>query len=427
MGDAGQFVDLPDPPAFDLGPHESKMIFTTWTPTVAAHTCIKVEIDHVAGESDINNNFAQENITDFYTGSSSPWHEVSIPLDVANPFPETKRVDIQVVDLPQGWRAKIANRWVTLEPHGRKFVQATIIPKPDAPECTKAVLNIYGQTRIDDFIQPYSGFTPVIHLANPIQFRLSAEKTQQFEKLATAGAAYRIHGCTAPPQANSEIALELDVPAGGTRVVFTQTDASGCFDKVVNFPTDGNWLVRAYFPGNSCKAPTESQPIPIPVVTSVGSNSLLPRGAFLFGASVGGNWPIGRMQTFFDPGFRFAAQLEYQINPRLRFGPEVGYHQFAHEPGVSSDNLGVTNISVLLRLLAPTSYCRVFLLGGPGAYHSGPGWSGGGQVGGGLEVTAANGVLLSVGTGYHRAGATTKGQTSLQWIDAYIGLSFRVH
>jgi hypothetical protein len=425
IGDAGQFVDLPDPAPFDLGPHESKMIFTTWTPTVAGHTCIKVEIDHIVGEADINNNFAQENITDFYTGSSSPWHEVPIPLDVANPFPETKRVDILVTNLPHGWRAKVANSWVTLDPKGRKFVQATIIPNPTDSECTKATLNVYGQTRIDDFIQPYSGFTPVIHLANPIQFRMSVENVGNTKEATGVSRSFRVRGCTLPAQPNSEIALQLELPGGPTHVVFTQTDAAGCFDKVVNFPTDGNWKVVAYFPGNACKAPTESQPTPVTVGTGGGGNGIPPRGAILFGASTGGNWPVGGMRTFFDPGFRFAANAEVQLTPNFRAGAEVGYHQFAQEPAKSPDNLGITNVSALARFSVPTPFSRAFVLGGPGLYYHGSAWNGGAQIGGGLEVSAASGVFLTVGTAFHGVGGAPRGQ-SLQWVDGYIGVSFRI-
>src|SRR5262249_19872211 len=113
IGDAGQFVPLPDPAPIDLNAGETKYVFTTWTPSVANHPCIKVEIERIAGEADIYNNLAQENITDFYTGSSSPWHEVAIPIDVANPFDSEKRIDIRVEGLPAGWKADIDHMWVT--------------------------------------------------------------------------------------------------------------------------------------------------------------------------------------------------------------------------------------------------------------------------------------------------------------------------
>jgi hypothetical protein len=425
IGDSGQFIDLPDPPPFDLAPHEVKMIFTTWTPTVAGHTCIKVEIDHVPGEADINNNFAQENVDDFYTGSSSPWHQVLIPLDVANPLPETRRVDIEIAGLPQGWKGKIEKRWVTLGPKGRIFVNATIIPKPDAPECTTAVLNIYGLIRIDDFIQPYSGFTPIIHLANPIQFKVSVDQTEVGRE--NFGNTYRVHGCTFPAQPNSEIAIEYEDPFGQTHVTFAQTDANGCFDKVISFPTNGNWTVRTYFPGSTCKAPTESEPIPVSVNGTGQGRGPTKRGAIYFGALTGGNWPAGNMRKFFDPGFMFAVQTEYQTTPALRLGLQLGYHQFAAEPAASADNLGVTNLSGFARFTIPTPNYRVFLMAGPGAYRVSGSWKPGAQFGGGLEVQPASGIFLSVGTAFHVAGAPAQDIGKLKWFDAYIGVSFRVH
>jgi len=426
IGEAGQFVDLPDPPPFDLAPHEVKMIFTTWTPTVAGHTCIKVEIDHVPGEADINNNFAQENVDDFYTGSNSPWHEVLIPLDVANPLPEPRRVDIEIAGLPQGWKGKLDKRWVTLGPKGRTFVNATIIPKPDAPECTAAVLNIYGLIRIDDFIQPYSGFTPVVHLANPIGFKVTVDRGRPTGE--SFSPTYHVHGCTFPAQPNTEIAIEYTDPFGQTHVTFAQTDASGCFDKTLTFPTNGNWTVRAYFPGSQCKAPTESEPIPVVVTGTGAGGSPGKRGPVYFGALTGGNWPVGNVQRFFDPGFMFAVQTEYQATSNVRLGLQLGYHQFAQEPANSPDNLGVTNLSGLVRVTAPTPNYRVFLMAGPGAYRVNSSWKPGAQFGGGFEVQAASGVLLSVGTAFHVTG--TPPQTDigkLKWVDAYIGLSFRIH
>jgi hypothetical protein len=259
---------------------------------------------------------------------------------------------------------------------------------------------------------------------------MSVENVGNQKEITSVSRSYRVSGCTLPAQPNSEIALQLDLPGSPTRVVFTQTNAVGCFDKVVNFPTDGTWKVVAYFPGNACKAPTESQPAPVTVGNAGGGNGdsrgILPRGAILFGASTGGNWPVGGMRPFFDPGFRFAANTEVQLTPNFRAGAEVGYHQFAQEPAKSPDNLGITNVSALARFSVPTSFSRTFVLGGPGLYHHASSWNSGAQIGGGLEVSAATGVFLTVGTAFHGVAGAPRGQ-SLKWLDGYIGVSFRIH
>ncbi len=263
FGDTGQYDPLPDPAPIDLAPGETKYVFTTWTPTVDKHTCIKVEIERIPGEADIYNNQGQENITDFYSGSSSPWHAVPIPITVANPFDTQKRIDIRTEGLPDGWKADVDHMWVSVGSKQRKIVNLTVTPKPDAPQCTTVTLNTYGVVLLDDYIQPYGGITPVIHLANPITLRTTLHEGR---KQGTSTFA----GCTAPPKPNTEIALILKDPVGHDTVVFTKTDANGCFDQIVNVPPTGAWSVRPYFKGDDCSAPTEGKPTEIP---SSGENS----------------------------------------------------------------------------------------------------------------------------------------------------------
>lgn len=265
FGDTGQYDPLPDPAPIDLNPGEVKYVFTTWTPTVGDHTCIKVEIERIPGEADIYNNLGQENITDFYSGSSSPWHAVPIPITVSNPFDTPKRIDIRTEGLPAGWKADIDHTWVTLGSKQRKVVNLSVTPKPDAPQCTSVTLNTYGVVLLDDYIQPYGGITPVIHLANPITFRTSLNQGRE-------GNTSTFAGCTAPTKPNTEIALIVKDPVGHDTVVFTKTDANGCFDQIVNVPPTGAWSVRPYFKGDDCNAPTEGPPTELPSSGGGGGN-----------------------------------------------------------------------------------------------------------------------------------------------------------
>jgi len=246
---------------------------------------------------------------------------VIIPMDVANPFPERKRVDIQVAGLPAGWRAKVENLWVMLDARGRKMVQATITPPANAPECTVAALNVYAQTRIDDYIQPYSGFTPVIHLANPIKFRNSVEKLGDNRRGIVA---YRVSGCTTPAQPNTEIAIQLEGPGGQTTVVFVTTDASGCFSKDVTFPFAGNWNIRTYFAGSKCNAPTESEPTPVTVPQGGGFNPVA-KGLW-YSFHLGHNFPLGSFRDEYNSGPSVTADLEYAFNDRYSLYGMLGYH-----------------------------------------------------------------------------------------------------
>lgn len=419
MGDAGQFVDLPTPAPINLAPHESKMVFAPWTPTVGSHTCIKVEVDHIVGEADINNNFAQENISDFYTGSSSPWHELIIPMDVANPFPEAKRVDIQVAGLPAGWRAKVEHLWVNLDARGRKMVQATITPPANAPECTAATLNVYAQTRIDDFIQPYSGFTPVIHLANPIKFRNTVERLDDPNRRGIVG--YRVSGCTIPAQANTEIAIQLEGPGGQTTVVFVTTDAAGCFNTVVTFPFPGEWRVRTYFRGSKCNAPTESDPTSVQVPPGGGGFNPLARGLW-YSFHLGHNFPLGSFRKTYNSGPSVTADLEYAFNDRLSLYWMLGYHYFnGKTPGVT--DLSYTNLSLNLRSYFPAGAWRGYVQAGPGVYNPNFGPTKGGfNVGAGLNFPIQPKLVLELGTDFH---FVDPGGANRAFVDPKLGIKFR--
>ena len=274
IGDAGQFVDLVTPAPVDIPAGESRNVFAEWTPTVDAHTCLKVEIEHIPGEEDIYNNFAQENVTHFYSGTASPWKTVTLPVRVANPFKVPKRVDLEINGLQPGWKAHFANKWVELEPKTFKTVQVGITPPPDAERCTKVETDVYGMTQIDDFIQIYGGLNPVIHLANPIEFHKLSVRLQRHDPHRKVPnnrtGRYRITTVTSPVLKQAEIAVIVTNPQGEDKVYFTRTDDSGFID--ADFPANqpGTWTAYTYYAGDDCNAPTESPPVSIDVSVSGG-------------------------------------------------------------------------------------------------------------------------------------------------------------
>lgn len=211
-------------------------------------------------------------MNEFYTGSSSPWHTVNIPIDVANPFEDARRVHIRVEGLPAGWKANIDRRWVDLAGKGRKLLQLAVTPKADAPQCTTATLNVYGAMLIDDHIQAYGGITPVIHLAKRPYFKGN--------------------DCAAPTEGN---AIPLG-PTGGQ-------DGNG---------GDGDG-------GNGGNGGNDD-----------GGNGVTgERGELEMGVFTGGSWPLGRTSSTLDPGFLFGIDLLMRWNAQWRFGAQAAYHQFA--------------------------------------------------------------------------------------------------
>lgn len=273
VGDAGTFVELPTvvPGLVDIPAGESRYVYAEWTPTVDQHTCIKVEIDPITDEADTNNNIAQENVHNFYSGASSPWHTVTIPVKLANPFSEKKQIFLTVNGLTTGWTASLDHKWVMVDPGAFKYINVTLTPPANADSCTKLKLDIQGLTLIDDFIQPYGGITPIIHLANPIQFPVIDVNKCNNDIILLHGPAntppavgdsFTVRGTTNPPVANKEIALIITDPDGKDSVVFTQTNARGEFfylyivtDKI------GEWQLKAYYAGDDCHAPSQSTPV----------------------------------------------------------------------------------------------------------------------------------------------------------------------
>lgn len=411
IGDAGQFVELTttSPMPINLAPGEVKFVYAEWTPTVGAHTCIRVEIDHLTGEADNFNNKAQENIEDYYSGSASPWHPVTIPLDLANPYEVEKKIYLRADGFPEGWTATSDHAWVLLPPKGRKLVNFTITPKPDAKRCSSTTINIWGQVLLGDAWQPYGGVLANVTLGNPIGFQISTKKINRFT--------HQVSGCTAPPQPDTELTLILQDENGHDHVVFTKTDASGCFTQVVTLPDAKPWTVRPFFKGDSCDAPTEGTPIPLNPSgggnDGSGGDSGLPgeRGDIEVGVFTGGNWPVGHSRDGLDPGFLYGGDVLYAFNPAWRAGVQVAYHDF--------NATGITNASFIVNFRQPWGPYRLFLTSGIGGYQ----WNGSAHAGllagGGVEFPLTGSTYLMTGATMHAvSGGVPKNPI---WVEAYLG------
>jgi hypothetical protein len=420
MGDAGQFVELTttSPMPINLAPGDVKFVYAEWTPTIGAHTCVRVEIDHITGEANNLNNKAQENVEDYYSGSSSPWHAVPIPLDIANPYDVEKKIYIQADGFPEGWTATSDHQWVLLPPKGRKLVNFTITPKPDAKRCSSAQINIWGQALLGDAWQPYAGVTANVTLGNPIGFQISSKKINRFT--------HEVSGCTAPPQPNTELTLILQDENGHDHVVFTTTDASGCFTQTVTLPDTQPWTVRPFFKGDACDAPTEGKPIPLNPSggggndgggNDGGGNGKLPggRGDVEVGVFTGGNWPVGGSRETLDPGFLFGGDVLYTLTPAWRAGAQVAYHDF--------NVTGITNASFIVNFRQPWGPYRVFLMSGLGWYR----WNGssqaGLQAGGGVEFPLTGSLYLMSVANVHAVNGGIPADPV--WVEAYLGFRAR--
>lgn len=146
---------------------------------------------------------------------------------------------------------------------------------------------------------------------------------------------------------------------------------------------------------------------------------------WMLSLSTGLSWPAATMRDHYDPGTHFRLQLERILNPSFRIGLEGGYHAFAVQPALTParDNLGVTDLALVVRTLGAASPYRPFLQAGVGAHRALGDWHFGFQAGAGLEVPLTTRVVLQGNLTAHFVRGPA-GDRDLHWFDASLGFGF---
>ncbi len=138
MGDAGATWDYLGTINFpSIAAGATATDFVNWTPSVGAHTCIKVVILPTPGELSGSDNLAQENVSAFDTSPGSPFEPVSLKVQVNNPFADQiAPVRYHLRDVPEGWGFSIEPPEAQLQPGGSASVRVTLYPSglPGAKE-----------------------------------------------------------------------------------------------------------------------------------------------------------------------------------------------------------------------------------------------------------------------------------------------------
>ena len=89
-----------------------------WQPAKGEHTCAKVAITRVSGETDVDDNDAQENVFDFDSAGGSPHEAVLFESAFRNPRNVTSIVFATASGVPNGWELTFEHAWVVLPPLG---------------------------------------------------------------------------------------------------------------------------------------------------------------------------------------------------------------------------------------------------------------------------------------------------------------------
>jgi M6 family metalloprotease-like protein len=167
IGDTGQWTLLDRRTIASIPANgEAITLPVPWQPNVGSHTCIIVRIDYQNGELNANNNEAQENVGDFNTTSSSPWHPVGDTLDVSNGTAVFQVVRLEITGLPKDWTAWVSERFIPLAPGETKEIRYWIDPGDGGgvDPGSQVDVNVVGWVLDGDREVPLGGVTASVHL-----------------------------------------------------------------------------------------------------------------------------------------------------------------------------------------------------------------------------------------------------------------------
>jgi len=239
VGDNGNWAPLGTSPIGTVPKNDAAETSVIWVPEVGEHTCLKIYAEPQAGEVDVGNNWAQENVFNFEAVSSVPIPLV-IPVAVRNPLKERTIALISVRNVPEGFSAHFPHAWLWLEPLQERRLALTVIPTQDysfyrKKEIPKANIVVdgwiprsYKEEWAPD-IHPASCFKPmggILFEVTPkrkVDLKLWEDKEKSKEDVAA------VRGEIDPAMDGEKLTVDLQDPAGRRRVVDVTTDSSGHF------------------------------------------------------------------------------------------------------------------------------------------------------------------------------------------------------
>jgi hypothetical protein len=126
IGDNGSWVPHSIKTIPRIAAGSSEAIYVDWSPKVGEHTCLKVGIETQLGETDVNDNEAQENIFHFDTSGSSPHEPIFFEVSVQNPLSEWALIHMRPRGLRAGWESTVEHGWLWLPPLGKRTMRIAL-------------------------------------------------------------------------------------------------------------------------------------------------------------------------------------------------------------------------------------------------------------------------------------------------------------
>ncbi len=238
------------------------------TGIVEVHTCIKVEIEPVPGETNIDNQFAQENIGHFEITTGSGFRPAKMEFIVANPYPSTQRIFLvlDLSDAPTGWSAVLDNDTFLLGPHETTTANITVnaptVSDPSTLYGTSAWVHIKGLTirgpSTPEFMhfEELGGITLSVH---PVETVGVEDVTVEVStpSITTGGTLYVTGAIAVMP--NFVVALTFSSPTGVKIIKTVETDNDGSFNGSLKPTEPGNWTVKLSSSGDKGHSSVLSQ------------------------------------------------------------------------------------------------------------------------------------------------------------------------
>lgn len=264
----------------------TNIIFADWTPTNDGdpHSCVYVDLINLVG-TDTNqfDNGAQENLQEVTSVTGSPFHPVSYPFELTNPYTQPALFYFRAAGVPSDWSVVITPKKAMLNPGERVQVTAVITPPPDAQVCTSRRIEFTSWTPRGDTIIPVGGAVANILLRKPTLLTIDSGSTlcnrEDLRLLAPGGGKkfsarknedpgcfcrrLVMRGCTIPALANQEIIVKF-IDQDGKAVYHTvMTDSNGCYEDFLVTDSGTTWQATVEYEGDKCQgAVGESKPRP---------------------------------------------------------------------------------------------------------------------------------------------------------------------
>ena len=273
LGQWGTWV-LINSTTVNIAPKEEKNVSVEWIPPILAdagtgivkmHTCLKVEIEPVPGEINTDNQCAQENIKHFEITTGSGFQNVTTTFTVGNPYPQTQRIFLQLLDLPSGWNVTLDKDTFLLDAYETTEVTLFIGPPQDVDLSTllstlystlcpnSGQFHIRGLTIVGpttpEFMhfEEIGGITVSVHPVEKLR-----EEDVRFSvtpPTITIGNNISVNGLL-QQMPNFTVSLLFTSPSGVIITKTTKTDSEGYFNDSFQPAETGTWRLQVFSTGS---------------------------------------------------------------------------------------------------------------------------------------------------------------------------------